>query len=312
MFNVKKLISLTLCLTFIFNIFMPTSTFALDLYDDCSQINDQNVYCRSCYYKCGEIKKDILNSGKDYVIINKHGSVTNDVDRYTSFKDLDRVFDIIKLEPTDPLYEEMNDLDNEEKSYSLNFKNILIIGCNSLAGALGGFFVGRLANKKNMPQQNNAAYNKAYIKRSTLSDIAYLIGAGITGVSSFVYLLVKEKLTSKKYDNVYEKYKKVRKLNKEKFSALNQMLHDLESTDYYSNGTTKDAFLIGNHKKGLTFNSCFLGLDYSDEEKATLPGRLKKLASEIRKNLEEHEMLSDYNKIGDERENQDEAIQSDN
>lgn len=309
MFHTKKLISLTLCLTFIFNIFMPTSTFALDLYDDCSQINDPNVYC--CYNS--KVDKNILNSGKDYVFIRKFGTLTNAVNHYISFKDLDRVFDIIKLEPTDPLYKKMDDLDKEAKSYSLNFKNILKIGFNTLAGALGGHFIGSLANERNMPQQNNnRAYSKAYIKRSTLSDIAYLIGAGITGITSFVYLLVKENLISEKHDNTYEKCKKVRELNKEKRSALNQMLYDLESSNYYSNGTTKDAFLIGSHKKGFTFNSCFLGLDYSDEEKATLPDRLKNLASKIRENLEKEESLSDYNKIDDERGNQDETIQSDN
>ena len=102
MFDFKKLISLTLFLTFIFNIFMPTSTFALDLYDDCSQINDPNVYCCSSFnYNCEEKEEDILNSGKDYLRINKDSSGTNDVDHFISFKDLDRVFDMLKIESTD-------------------------------------------------------------------------------------------------------------------------------------------------------------------------------------------------------------------
>ena len=204
-------------------------------------------------------------------------------------------------------------MDAEAKSYSLNFKNILKIGFNTLAGALGGHFIGSLANERNMPQQNNnRAYSKAYIKRSTLSNIAYLIGAGISGIASFIYLNVKKDLTAEKRHQAYNDYKKVYNLNDKKKSVLNLMLRDLERTNYYSNGTKKDAFLIGRDERELTFNSCFLGLDYTEDEKATLPDRLKKLASEIRQNLEEHDMLSDYNKIDDERGNQDEAIQSDN
>ena len=96
--------------------------------------------------------------------------------------------------------------------------------------------------------------------------------------------------------NTETKTLSVYKLNDEKSFLLNLILEDLEKSNYYSNGTEKDAFLIGKKKKRYTFGSCLLGLTYTEEEKATLPERLKDLASKIRKNLEEHNMLDDDNK----------------
>ena len=307
MFNFKKILSFILILIFAFNL-ISTSTIAYELkfYDDCSQINDDNLEC--CYSDCANVNtKDILNAGKSFVFI-KSNFPKNDF--YLSFKNLDEIFEKLKIKSTEELSKNTDRLYNEKNSYFTKLNTALRIGISSLIGAVLGFGISYLIpiykHRRHLPsrhgghRESHSNLEPVVVKPSvsTLSLIGAVVGGGI----SALYLAIKNNQMRRDYNEAYQKYSMTDDINEAKKAVLNLLLSELEESDYYSGGTTEDSIIITvsnglfDPKPEFDFSSCKLGLNFTAGEKAILPKKLKDFAKKIRQNLEENEMLSEYNK----------------
>ena len=304
MFNFKKILSFILILIFAFNLISTSSiAYELKFYDDCSKINDDNLEC--CYSDCANVNtKDILNAGKSFVFI-KSNFPKNDF--YISFNDLDEIFEKLKIEST----EELIETSCEKNSYFSKLNSTLKIGFSGLLGAVGGFLISCLniprKHRRNFQMRSSSSSmdssraSKTIAKSSFINALS-LLGAIVGGGISSLYLVIKENQKQKKCQKGYQKYSDVYNLNKGKKLALNLLLKELEKSNYYSDGADKDSYLIvvshyfNEPKTEFKISSCKLGLNFTAEGKAVLPKKLKDFAKKIRQNLEENEMLSEYNK----------------
>ncbi len=276
MINIKKLISFVVSLAFSFNILMPLSTFSLKRCNYCSQVDDPDVYC--CDHNCGEIDKEsIFNSGKDYIFISNPGN-SSVVHHFFSLKNPDRIFNKLKIEPTNQLREEWDSLCKQEDYYS-NSNNFIKVLFTSLVGGLSGHLFKSLTSKE------KKAYNRPPAKRSCLFNMAHLIGGAVFGISSFIYLNIKKDKVSESCKEAYKKYDSANNLNKKKKNILNSMVRSLKNENPYG--------CIVNDGDDIFFFDLSLDSIPTEEEKTNL----KDFSEKIIQHLKENDMFDEETEI---------------
>ena len=112
-----------------------------------------------------------------------------------------------------------------------------------------------------------------------------LIGAACVGLITSILLKIKYNSECEKSWKIFDKSYKAYKLNEKKADPLNCMLQYIKDSNYSLDAETlfsvhampKNVWMF--HPENLE------GLNYTEEEKALFPEKLKKLAQDIEKNL---------------------------
>ena len=290
----KKFLSIILSLILILNFDGPTKRYANaadfneeEFLADCPQNAKggyENYLCAGDY-----AEKILLKREKDYVIMHDVGPLANEEIYYFTFRALDKILDELGLDPSeDKLRKEWQGLEKERVSCFSPLKNILRVGIGSLLGSLGGNGLYSLARSERKKHHKDRIQ---YIRRPvrTISKLCVgamrLIGAVCVGLITSILLKIKHDLAKKKEYEIFNKEYKIYKLNSKKSVPLNIMLQHIKDSNYSLDAETlfsvhampKNVWMF--HPENLE------GLNYTEEEKALFPEKLKKLAQDIEKNL---------------------------
>ena len=226
---------------------------------------------------------------KDYLVMKDVGSLANEEIYYFTFRALDKILDELGLDPDeDKLREEWQNLEKERVSYFSVLKNTLRIGIGSLIGALGGnelYSLARSERKKH--HKDRIKFLRRPVRTiSKLGVVAMmLIGSAFIGSITSIWLKIKHDIAEKKEYEIFDKEYKIYKLNSKKAVPLNRMLKYIKDSNYLLDAETL-FYVHAMPKEVWMFSPGTLeGLNYTEEEKASFPERLKKLAQDIEKNL---------------------------
>lgn len=311
----KKFLSMILSLILILNFAGPNKRYANaadfneeEFLADCPKNSKGGYWDTSCAWE--EAEKAILN-GMDYVVMKDQGPHENEDLYFFTFRALDKILDELGLDPSeDRLREEWQSLEKERISYFSPLKNILRVGIGSLLGALGGNGLYSLAqssyegrhksshrnhhNHKSShgleisqhkhPGSGNFLRKPARVISKLGANAMMLAGATCIGLITSILLKIKHDVAEKKEYEIFDKEYKIYKLNSKKSVPLNRMLQYIKGSNYSLDAET--LFSVHAMPKNVwMFSSGNFGLNYTEEEKASFPEKLKKLAQDIEKNL---------------------------
>ena len=240
---------------------------------------------------CAKISaKNVLKKeGKDYLVMKDVGPLANEEIYYFTFRALDKILDELGLDPSeDKLRKEWQGLEKERVSCFSPLKNILRVGIGSLLGALGGNGLYSLARSECKKHHKDRIQSLRRPVR-TISKLGVgamrLIGAACVGLITSILLKIKYNSECEKSWKIFDKSYKAYKLNEKKADPLNCMLQYIKDSNYSLDAETlfsvhampKNVWMF--HPENLE------GLNYTEEEKALFPEKLKKLAQDIEKTL---------------------------
>ena len=292
--KIKKILSVFLSILLFLNAILIENASAIDqktkeehFLKHCPKKNSKGGYVYdSCAWKEAE---EALLKGKDYVIMRDQGPYGTEDLYFFTFRALDKILDELGLDPNeDKLREEWQNLEKERNSYFSALKNTLRIGIGSLIGALGGNELYSLARSERKKHRKDRI---KFLRRpartiSKLGVVAMmLIGSAFIGSITSIWLKIKHDIAKKKEYEIFDKEYKIYKLNNKRADALNLMLHWIKDSNYSLEDKT--IFFAETAPKQMweAYPITLEGLNYTEEEKASFPEKLKKLAQDIEKNL---------------------------
>ena len=290
--KIKKILSVFLSILLFLNAILTENASAIDqktkeehFLKHCPKKNSKGGYVYdSCAWKEAE---EALLKGKDYVIMRDQGPYGTEDLYFFTFRALDKILDELGLDPNeDKLREEWQNLEKERYSYFSALKNTLRIGIGSLIGALGGNELYSLARSERKKHRKDRI---KFLRRpartiSKLGVVAMmLIGSVFIGSITSIWLKIKHDIAEKKEYEIFDKEYKIYKLNNKKAAPLNSLLKYIKEYSLED----KTIFFAATEPKQVwrAYPINLESLNYTEEEKASFPERLKKLAQDIEKNL---------------------------
>lgn len=290
--KIKKILSVFLSILLFLNAILTENASAIDqktkeehFLKHCPKKNSKGGYVYdSCAWKEAE---EALLKGKDYVIMRDQGPYGTEDLYFFTFRALDKILDELGLDPNeDKLREEWQNLEKERNSYFSALKNTLRIGIGSLIGALGGNELYSLARSERKKHHKDRI---KFLRRpartiSKLGVVAMmLIGSVFIGSITSIWLKIKHDIAEKKEYEIFDKEYKIYKLNNKKAAPLNSLLKYIKEYSLED----KTIFFAATEPKQVwrAYPINLESLNYTEEEKASFPERLKKLAQDIEKNL---------------------------
>lgn len=280
----KKFLSMLLSLILILNFADATKRYA-----NATEFNEEE-FLADCpknakggheSISCAKISaKNVLKKeGKDYLVMKDVGPLANEEIYYFTFRALDKILDELGLDPSeDKLRKEWQGLEKERVSCFSPLKNTLRVGMGSLLGALGGNGLYSLARSERKKHHKDRIQflRRPVITISKLGAGAMkFIGAACVGLVISILLKIKYNAAWAKENEIFNKEYKIQKLNSKKSIPLNRMLQCIKDSNYSLDAETlfsvhampKNVWMF--HPENLE------GLNYTEEEKALFPEKLK-------------------------------------
>lgn len=291
--KVKKFLSIVLSLTLIFSplvakgVYANRSEFSEDeCWKDCIKNSKGGYESDLCAGK--EAEKILLSGEKDCVVIKDVGPLANEEIYYFTFRALDKILDELGLDDNeDKLREELQRLRKERISYFSTLKNMLRVGVGSSLGAWGG------NGLYNLARSEYRRYRKAEIKslKKSTKNILNLgigamrfIGAICAGLLTAVLLKIKYDECRGKERELFNKEHKIYKLNEKKADALDFILYHIKNSNHLLEENFFAVHALPKEIWRFEYGN-IEGLNFTEEEKASLPEKMEKLAQDIEENL---------------------------
>lgn len=300
MFRIKKFLAVTLILSIIFNLSLETKVFSYEsgfdvdkyLSENCSERNFNGGYLRQ---GCAgiEAQKILLSGEKDFLVMRDLGALGDCTFYYFTFNALDRILDELGIDSDeDNLRQEYLDLEERVNNDFSKLKVLPSVGASALIGVLGGDLLFKSIKTKEQKRKlfESKDNTKTLPRNNVLTrlilnagvGVVRLVGALCGALIPSILLHIKYKSENKKLEQIWEKKTEIYKMNEKRADVLNVMLSHIKSARYLD----RDFFAVRTSPNHYwTFDSGNVGLNYTEEEKANLHEKMKKLAQDIEENL---------------------------